>query len=37
MINASFTFWPAKYVRNDIQRKQLVDLDCDGTVIKKVT
>ena len=35
MINASFTFRPAKYVRNNIQGKQLIDLDCDGTIIKK--
>ena len=26
MINASFTFWRAKYVRNNMQEKQLIDL-----------
>ena len=36
MMNASFPFWPAKYVRNNIQEKQLIDLDYDGTSIKKV-
>ena len=35
MINASFTFWRAKYVRNNIQEKQLIDLDYDGITIKK--
>ena len=35
MINAWFTFWPAKYVRNNIQGKQFIDLDYDGTTIKK--
>ena len=35
MINASFTFWPAKHVRNKMQEKQLIDLDYDGITIKK--
>ena len=33
--DASFTFWPAKYVTNNIQGKQLIDLDYNGTTIKK--
>ena len=28
-------FWPAKYVRNNMQGKQLIDLDYDGPTIKK--
>ena len=36
MINVSFNFWPAKYVRSNIQEKQLIDLDYDGATIKKV-
>ena len=35
MINISFTFRPAKYVRNNIQGEQLTDLDYDGTTIRK--
>ena len=35
MINALFTFWPAKYLRNNIQ-EILIDLDYGGTTIKKV-
>ena len=36
MINASFNFWPPKYVRNNIQWKQVIDLDYNGITIKKV-
>ena len=35
MINAWFTFWPAKLVRNNIHEKELIDLDHDGITIKK--
>ena len=35
IINALFTFWPAKCVRNNIQKKRLIDLDYDRTTLKK--
>ena len=36
MINVSFTFWPARDIRNNIQEKLLIDLDYGGTTKKKV-
>ena len=36
MINSSFTPWPAKYARKNIQEKQSIDLNYAGITTSKV-